>query len=101
MKRVLFLTVGLVCVAIVHTGVGGLLVNGVVKAWDDVARAALKVGGRDATDDAVQSTAKTLEARRRGEERRMAETTVRTRRELCRAGMVALFDEGLDEGTRA
>lgn len=27
--------------------------------------------------------------------------TVWTRRELCRAGMVSLFDEGLDEGARA
>lgn len=44
----------------------------------------------------------------RGDGRRMVETVekyrkimVRTRHELCRAGMVALFDEGLDEGTRA
>lgn len=62
MKRVLFLTVGLVGAAIAHAGVGGLLVNGAVRAWDDVAKVVLKAGGRAATDDAVQATAKTLEA---------------------------------------
>lgn len=42
-------------------GVGGVIVKGVTKTWDDVAKAALKASGKSVSDDAVKTTARMME----------------------------------------
>lgn len=56
---------GLVIVlALAHSvlaGAGGLVVKGVFKTWDEIAKVALKVSGKAVTDDAVKVSARTIE----------------------------------------
>ena len=61
MKNILVLTVAFAITSFVHAGVGGIVVKGVFKTWDEVAKIALKASGKAATDDAVKAAAKTLE----------------------------------------
>ena len=42
-------------------GVGGVVVKGSVKTWDEIAKVALKVSGKSMTDDAVKAASKTIE----------------------------------------
>lgn len=42
-------------------GAGGLIVKGVFKTWDEIAKVALKVSGKAVTDDAVKASARTIE----------------------------------------
>ena len=45
---------------ITFAGPTGLVVKGVLKTWDEIAKIALKVSGKSASDDAVKAAAKTL-----------------------------------------
>jgi hypothetical protein len=42
-------------------GVGGVVVKGVAKTWDEVAKIALKASGKSVTDDAVKGASKTIQ----------------------------------------
>lgn len=44
-----------------YAGGTGLIIKGVSHSWDEIARMALKVSGRELTDDAVKSAARTIE----------------------------------------
>lgn len=44
-----------------YAGPAGLVVKGVTKTWDEVAKIALKASGKTASDDAVKAAAKTIE----------------------------------------
>ena len=54
----LFLAV-LTCPAV--AGMGGVVVKGVARSWDEIARVALKASGKTASDDAVKAASKTIE----------------------------------------
>lgn len=45
-----------------EAGVGGVVVDGVLKTWDEIAAIALKASGRAASKEAVSATSKTLNA---------------------------------------
>lgn len=61
MKKMMITVVAIVLAANTFAGAVGLVVKGVTKTWDEVAKIALKVSGRTASDDAVKVAAKTLE----------------------------------------
>lgn len=44
-----------------EAGIGGLVVNGVTKTWDDVAKIALRASGKEATKASVQSSSRLIE----------------------------------------
>ena len=61
MKRA-FLSIGIIMMSCcLYAGAAGVLVKGVVKSWDEIAKVALKVSGKSVTDDAVKAAAKTIE----------------------------------------
>lgn len=49
------------CAGLLHAGPAGLVVKGVVKTWEEVARIALRASGRATSDEAVKSAALTLQ----------------------------------------
>lgn len=54
---------GIIAIGIsAQAGVGGVVVKGAFKTWDEIARLALKVSGKPLTDDAVKGTAKMIES---------------------------------------
>lgn len=60
MKRISIYCVALSIALPSFAGGTGLIIKGVVHSWDDVAKIALKVSGRNVSDDAVKAAAKTL-----------------------------------------
>lgn len=82
---------GLVIVlALAHSalaGAGGLVVKGVFKTWDEIAKVALKVSGKAVTDDAVKASARTIEeaASRYGDD--VAKATMRGGVEVAEQSM--------------
>ena len=61
MKKCLVCSVTMAIAALSYAGAAGLAIKGVSRSWDEIARIALKVSGRELTDDAVKSAAKTIE----------------------------------------
>ena len=61
MKKHLVCSATMVIAAFSYAGAGGLVIKGVSHSWDEIAKMALKVSGRELTDDAVKSAAKTIE----------------------------------------
>lgn len=61
MKKCLVCGVGVVIAALSYAGAAGLVIKGVSHSWDEIARMALKVSGRELTDGAVKTAAKTIE----------------------------------------
>ena len=61
MKKFLAAVVSVALAGNLFAGAAGLVVKGVLKTWDEVAKVALKVSGKTASDDAVKAAAKTLE----------------------------------------
>ena len=58
----LAILLGIIAIGIsAQAGVGGVVVKGAFKTWDEIARLALKVSGKPLTDDAVKGTAKMIE----------------------------------------
>ena len=62
MKKCLFVVVMASLALCTEAGVGGVVVNGVLKTWDEIAAIALKASGRTASKEAVSATSKTLKA---------------------------------------
>ena len=62
MKKCLFFVVMASFALCAEAGVGGMVVNGALKTWDEIAAIALKTSGRTASKEAVSATAKTLKA---------------------------------------
>ena len=61
MKKCLVCSVFVAVAALSYAGAAGIVIKGVSHSWDEIARMALKVSGRELTDDAVKSAAKTIE----------------------------------------
>ena len=61
MKKCLVCSVIVAIAALSYAGAAGLVIKGVSHSWDEIAKMALKVSGRELTDDAVKSAAKTIE----------------------------------------
>lgn len=61
MSRLLVLVIVLALAHSAIAGAGGLVVKGVSKTWDEIAKVALKISGKAVTDDAVKVSAKTIE----------------------------------------
>ena len=61
MKRSLICSVAIVIASLSYAGGAGLIIKGAFRSWDEIAKMALKVSGRELTDDAVRSAAKTIE----------------------------------------
>lgn len=61
MSRLLGLVIVLALAQSAIAGAGGLVVKGVSKTWDEIAKIALKVSGKAVTDDAVKASARTIE----------------------------------------
>ena len=61
MKKCLACSVTMAIAALSYAGAAGLVIKGVSHSWDEIAKMALKVSGRELTDDAVKSAAKTIE----------------------------------------
>ena len=61
MKKCLVYSVTMAIAALAYAGAAGLVIKGVSHSWDEIAKMALKVSGRELTDDAVKSAAKTIE----------------------------------------
>ena len=61
MKKCIVCSVAMAIVALSYAGAAGLVIKGVSRSWDEIAKMALKVSGRELTDDAVKSAAKTIE----------------------------------------
>ncbi len=61
MKKCLVCSVAMAIAALAYAGAAGLVIKGVSHSWDEIAKMALKVSGRELTDDAVKSAAKTIE----------------------------------------
>lgn len=59
MKVTLFAVVAAMSI-ITFAGPTGLVIKGALKTWDEIAKIALKVSGKSASDDAVKAAAKTL-----------------------------------------
>jgi len=62
MKKCLFFVVMVSFALCSEAGVGGVVVKGVLKTWDEMAAIALKASGHAASKEAVSATAKTLKA---------------------------------------
>jgi hypothetical protein len=56
-----FTVVSIMYVCVAQAAGGGVVIKGVLRSWDEIARMALKVSGKELTDDAVKGAAKTLE----------------------------------------
>ena len=61
MKKCLACSVTMAIAALSYAGAAGLVIKGVSHSWDEIAKMALKVSGRELTDDAVKSASKTIE----------------------------------------
>lgn len=61
MTKCLVCSVGIVISTLSYAGAAGLVIKGVSHSWDEIARMALKASGRELTDGAVKSAAKTIE----------------------------------------
>ena len=61
MKKRLVCSVTMAITALSYAGAAGLVIKGVSRSWDEIAKMALKVSGRELTDDAVKSASKTIE----------------------------------------
>lgn len=61
MKKCLVCSAFIAVAELSCAGAAGLLIKGISHSWDEIARMALKVSGRELTDDAVKSAAKTIE----------------------------------------
>lgn len=61
MKKYLVCSAFIAVAALSYAGAAGLIIKGISHSWDEIARMALKVSGRELTDDAVKSAAKTIE----------------------------------------
>jgi hypothetical protein len=61
MKKCLVCSVFIAVAALSYAGAAGLVIKGISHSWDEIAKMALKVSGRELTDDAVKSAAKTIE----------------------------------------
>lgn len=61
MKKVLAAVVSVALAGDLFAGAAGLVVKGALKTWDEVAKIALKVSGKTASDDIVKTAAETLE----------------------------------------
>ena len=48
-------------IAVAEAGVGGVVIKGVFKTWDEIACVALKVSGKAVSDDSVKITARAIE----------------------------------------
>lgn len=58
----LAILLGIIAIGIsAQAGVGGVVVKGAFKTWDEIARLALKVSGKPLTDDVVKGAAKMIE----------------------------------------
>ena len=62
MKKCLFFVVMASFALCAEAGVGGVVVKGVLKTWDEMAAISLKASGHTASKEAVSATAKTLKA---------------------------------------
>ncbi len=62
MKKILSVVVSVALAGDLFAGAVGLVVEGALKTWDEVAKIALKASGRTASDDAVKVAAETLKA---------------------------------------
>lgn len=60
MRRCVFVLTVAVLSASVDAGVGGILIKGALKTWDEVAKIALKASGRATSEEAVTVASKTL-----------------------------------------
>lgn len=61
MKKCLVCGVGIAIATLSYAGAAGLVIKGVSHSWDEIAKMALKVSGRELADDAVKTAAKTIE----------------------------------------
>jgi len=61
MRKIFLMSFASLIACSVLAGVGGIMVKGVVKTWDEIARIALKASGKPVTDDAVKSASKVIE----------------------------------------
>lgn len=61
MKYVLAFIASVTLAGDLIAGGAGIVIKGALKTWDEVAKVALKVSGRTASDDAVKAAARTLE----------------------------------------
>ena len=61
MKKCLVCSVGIAIATLSYAGAAGLVIKGVSHSWDEIAKMALKVSGRELADDAVKSAAKMIE----------------------------------------
>lgn len=48
-------------IAVAEAGVGGVVIKGVFKTWDEIARVALKVSGKAVSEDSIKMTARAIE----------------------------------------
>jgi len=61
MKQLFVVALSIVVAYSAFAGAGGIVVKGIAKTWDEIARVALKASGKTATDDAVKAASKTIE----------------------------------------
>ena len=61
MSKMLSFVLSMLLAHSASAGAGGIVIKGALKTWDEIAKIALKVGGKTVTDDAVKASAKTIE----------------------------------------